>query len=123
MTKTGPPLSIEEAGSEKKKLLGGGRDWGGGRTAVPSATTGNKTNPAMAIALHLHIRLIADNPPRKRVCFLFGLKGCMALKTLLCSGDDASPEQRSTLKAIDTLTPPPKAYPLAHGIVRDQFNT
>jgi hypothetical protein len=30
----------------------------------------------------------------------------MALKTLRCCGDSSSPEQRSTLRAINTLTPP-----------------
>jgi hypothetical protein len=30
----------------------------------------------------------------------------MALKTLRCCGDSSSPEQRSTLRAINTLNPP-----------------
>ncbi len=50
MTKTGRPLTVEEAGSEKKNFVffsaGGGRNWGGDRTAVLSA----KTNPTMAAA-------------------------------------------------------------------------
>ncbi len=32
----------------------------------------------------------------------------MALKTLRCCGDSSSPEQRSTLRAINTLNPPKK---------------
>ncbi len=32
----------------------------------------------------------------------------MALKTLRCCGDSSSPEQRSALRAINTLKPPPK---------------
>jgi hypothetical protein len=32
----------------------------------------------------------------------------MALKTLRCCGDASSPEQRSALRAIHTLNPPPK---------------
>jgi hypothetical protein len=36
------------------------------------------------------------------------LRVCMALKALLCSGNDESPQHRSVLRAIRTLTPPPK---------------
>jgi hypothetical protein len=32
----------------------------------------------------------------------------MALKTLQCHGNASSPEQRSTLRVIHTLNPPPK---------------
>jgi hypothetical protein len=32
----------------------------------------------------------------------------MALKTLRCCGNASSPEQRSALRAINTLNPPPK---------------
>jgi hypothetical protein len=32
----------------------------------------------------------------------------MALKTLRCCGDSSSPEQRSALRAINTLNPPKK---------------
>jgi hypothetical protein len=32
----------------------------------------------------------------------------VALKTLLCCGDASLPEQRSTLRAIHTINPPPK---------------
>jgi hypothetical protein len=38
----------------------------------------------------------------------------MALKTLRCCGNLSSPEQRSTLRAINTLNPPPK-YTRKHG--------
>jgi hypothetical protein len=33
---------------------------------------------------------------------------CMALKTLQCCGDASLPEQRSALKAVNTLNPPKK---------------
>jgi hypothetical protein len=46
----------------------------------------------------------------------------MALKTLQCCGNSSSPEQRSTLRAIHTLTPPPKKiHPLAWGVVTHLF--
>jgi hypothetical protein len=35
----------------------------------------------------------------------------MALKTLRCCGNSSLPEQRSTLRAINTLDPPPKYIP------------
>jgi hypothetical protein len=35
----------------------------------------------------------------------------MALKTLRCCGDASLPEQRSTLRAINTPKPPPKYIP------------
>jgi hypothetical protein len=34
----------------------------------------------------------------------------MALKTLQCCGDSSLPEQRSALRAINTLNPPPPKY-------------
>ncbi len=93
-------------------------------TTNPTMAAAGKNRPLEAhrrpCVLRRRVGLIAEDPPRKRICFLFGLKGCMALKMLLCCGDASSPEQRSALKAIDTLTPPPKAYPLARGIVHDQ---
>jgi hypothetical protein len=41
----------------------------------------------------------------------------MALKALLCSGDDELPQHRSVLRAIHTLNSPQKLYPLAWGVV------
>jgi hypothetical protein len=46
---------------------------------------------------------MGDNPPSLRVYFMGGLRVFMALKALLCSGDDASPQHRSILRAIHTL--------------------
>jgi hypothetical protein len=40
----------------------------------------------------------------------------MALKALLCSGNDLLPQHRSVLRAIHTLIPPQKLHPLARWI-------
>ncbi len=39
-------------------------------------------------------------PPKQVVIILGGVWGCMALKALLCSGDDVSPQHQSVLRAI-----------------------
>ena len=59
---------------------------------------------------------IRDNPPSKRVCFLWELIGCMALKTLPCSGDDAPPQHRSNLRAIHPVNPHKKHIHPTHRI-------
>jgi hypothetical protein len=46
---------------------------------------------------------MGDNPSSKRISFLGGLRVFMPLKALLCSGDDASPQHRSILRAVHTL--------------------
>ena len=46
----------------------------------------------------------------------------MTLKMLLCYGDDASPQHRSILRAINPISPQ-KAYLLARGVVPNQNNT
>ncbi len=48
---------------------------------------------------------MGDNPPSKRIYFWGLLRVFMALKTLQCCGDSSLPEQRSTLRAINTLNP------------------
>jgi hypothetical protein len=53
-----------------------------------------------------HVEWMGDNPPSKRIYFLGLLRVFMALKTLRCCGDSSSPEQRSTLRAINTLNSP-----------------
>jgi hypothetical protein len=57
-------------------------------------------------APHRRIKLMGDNPPSKGIYFLGLLRVFMALKTLRCCGDSSSPEQRSALRALNTLTPP-----------------
>jgi hypothetical protein len=49
---------------------------------------------------------MGDNPPNERIYFLGLLRVFMALKTLRCCGDSSSPEQKSALRAINTLNPP-----------------
>jgi hypothetical protein len=53
-----------------------------------------------------HIEWMGNNPPSLRMYFLGELRVCMALKELLCSGNDASPQHRSVLRALHTLNSP-----------------
>jgi hypothetical protein len=43
------------------------------------------------------------HPPKQAVIIFRGGRGCMAIKALLCSGVDASPQHRSVLRAIYSL--------------------
>ncbi len=52
------------------------------------------------------VKWMGNNPPSKRVYFLGLLRVFVVLKTLQCCGDSSSPEQRSALRAINTLNPP-----------------
>ncbi len=49
---------------------------------------------------------IGYNPPSLRMYFLEGLRVCMALKALHCSGNDALPQHWTVLRAIHTLNSP-----------------
>ncbi len=49
---------------------------------------------------------MGDNPPSKWIYFWGQLRVFMALKTLRCCGDSSLVEQRSTLRAKNTLNPP-----------------
>jgi hypothetical protein len=49
------------------------------------------------------LKWMGDNPPSLWMYFMGGLRVFMALKALLCSGNDASPQHRSVLRAIHTL--------------------
>ncbi len=51
------------------------------------------------------VEWMGDNPPSKWIYFLGLLRVFMALKTLRCCGDSSLPEQRSALRAINTLNP------------------
>jgi hypothetical protein len=46
-----------------------------------------------------------------------GLSVCIALKALVCSGDDASPQHLSVLKAIHTLNSPKNYIRLFGGLL------
>ena len=59
---------------------------------------------------------MGDNPLSKQVYFLGGLWVCMALKVLLCSGNDESPQHQSVLRAIHTLTSPKNYSRLLGGL-------
>jgi hypothetical protein len=56
------------------------------------------------------------NPPSKPIYFLGLLRVFMALKTLRCCGDSSSPEQRSALRAKNTLNPLQRIHPKLGGL-------
>jgi hypothetical protein len=60
---------------------------------------------------------MGDNPPSKRVYFLGGLRVYMALKALLCSGDDELPQHWSVLRAIHTHNSPQNYTRLLGGLL------
>ncbi len=49
------------------------------------------------------VEWMGDNPPSLRMYSFGGLREFMALKALLCSGNDELPQHRSVLRAINTL--------------------
>jgi hypothetical protein len=67
-------------------------------------------------APHLCVEWMGDNPPSLRMYSLGGLRVFMALKALLCSGVDESPQHRSVLRAINTLNSPKKYIRLLGGL-------
>ncbi len=85
--------------------------------ALAQNTTGITTTITMAaaggngpLALHMrpctprrHFEWMDNYPPSLRMYFLGVLRVCMALKVLLCSGDDELPQHWSVLRAIHTL--------------------
>ncbi len=75
-----------------------------------AATSGNGplVNHMRPCALRQHVEWMGGNLSSKRIYFLGVLRVCMALKTLRYCGDASLPEQRSTLRAIHTLSPPKK---------------
>ncbi len=98
--------------------------------ALAQNTTGVTTATAMAVAgrngpLVPHMtpsaprrrhEWIGDNPPSKRMYFFGGgVRACMALKALLCSGDDELLQHWSVLRAIHTLNSSPKNYTRCSG--------
>jgi hypothetical protein len=67
-------------------------------------------------ALRQCVGMIGYNPPSKRIYFLGGVKGFMAPKMLVCYGDDASPQHRSFLRAINHTAPHKKYICLLGGL-------
>jgi hypothetical protein len=59
---------------------------------------------------------MGDNPQSLRMYLGGGLRVCIALKGLLCSGNDALPQHRSILRAIHTLNSPQNYSRLLGGL-------
>ncbi len=62
------------------------------------------------------LRMDGWQPPKLVDIFWGGLRVCMALKVLLCSGDDESPQHWSVLRAIHTLNSPKNYIRLLGGL-------
>jgi hypothetical protein len=68
------------------------------------------------------IKWMGDNPPSLRMYSLGRLRVFMALKALLCSGDDELPQHWSVLRAVNTLNSPQKLYLLVRGVIAHSFD-
>jgi hypothetical protein len=83
---------------------------------VTTATTMAATGGSGPLAPHMRpcaphqcFKWMGNNPPSLQMYFGEGWRVCMALKALLCSSDDASPQQSqhwSVLRAIHILNSP-----------------
>jgi hypothetical protein len=92
-------------------------------TGVTTATTMAAASRNGPLAPHMrpcaprqHVEWMGDNPPSLQMYSLGGLRVLMALKVLLCSGDDESPQHRSVLRAINTLNSLQKYIRLLGGL-------
>jgi hypothetical protein len=92
-------------------------------TGVTTATTMAAAGRNGPLAPHMrpcascrHFEWMGNNPPSLRMYSLGGLGVFMALKVLLCSGNDESPQHRSVLRAINTLNSPKKYLRLIGGL-------
>ncbi len=99
--------------------------------ALAQNTTGITTTTTMAAAgrngplaphmrpcaPHRCIKWMGCNPSSIWMYFGGGLRVCMALKALLCSGNDASPQHRSVLMAIHTHNSPKNYIHLLGGLL------
>jgi hypothetical protein len=79
-------------------------------TGITTATTMGAAGGNGPLAPHMRpcaprqrFEWMGDNPLSLRIYCLGGLRVFMALKALLCSGNDASPQYWSVLRAIHTL--------------------
>jgi hypothetical protein len=84
-------------------------------TGVTTATTMAAASRNGLLAPHMRpfaplrwVEWMGNNPPSLWMYSLGGLRVFMALKALLCSGDDELPQHRSVLRAINTLNCPQK---------------
>jgi hypothetical protein len=92
-------------------------------TGIITATTMAAAGGNGPLAPHMRpcaprrcIKWMGDNPPSLRMYFWGGLRVCMALKVLLCSGDDVLPQNWSVWRAIHTLNSPPNYIRLLGGL-------
>jgi hypothetical protein len=74
-------------------------------TMANAGRNGPLTAPNEASSPTTRRRTDGRQPPEQAVINLIlgGVRGCMAIKALLCSGDDASPQHRSVSRAIHPL--------------------
>jgi hypothetical protein len=92
-------------------------------TGVTTATTMAAAGGNGPLAPHMRPRAprqcvewMGDDPPSLSMHSLEGLRVFMAVKVLLCSGDDESPQHRSVLRAINTFNSPKKYIRLLGGL-------
>jgi hypothetical protein len=92
-------------------------------TGVTTATTKAAASRNGPLGPHMrpcaprqHFEWMGDNPPSLRMYFGGVLRVFMALKALLCSGNDASPQHRSVLRAIHALNSRKNYIPLLGGL-------
>ncbi len=64
-----------------------------------------------------HVKWMGNNPLSLRMYSLGGLRVFMALKVLLCSGNDELPQHRSVLRAMNTLNSSKKYIHLLGGLL------
>ncbi len=93
-------------------------------TSITTATTMAAASGNGPLAPHMRpgalrrcVEWMGDNPPSLRAYSLQGLRVFMALKVLLCSGDDELPQHWSVLRAINTLNSPKKYICLLGGLL------
>jgi hypothetical protein len=93
-------------------------------TGITTATTMAATGGNGPLAPHMRpgaprqrIEWMGDNPSSLRMYFLGGSRVFMALKALLCFGDDESPQHRSVLGTIHALNSPKKYICLLGGLL------
>ncbi len=82
-------------------------------TGIATATTVAAAGGNGPLAPHMRpcaprrrVEWMGDNPPSLWIYSLGGLRVFMALKALLCSGNNESPQHWSVLRAINTLSSP-----------------
>jgi hypothetical protein len=93
-------------------------------TRVTTATTMTAAGRNGPLAPHMRpctpcqcFEWMGNNPPSLRMYFGGGLRVCIALKALLCSGDDVLPQHWSVLRAIHTLNSPKNYICLLGGLL------